>query len=291
MSENKALFKAIAKLVGEARVQIEEKFSRSLDAIDLDIDALQSITPEKGDQGEPGPTGEQGLQGEPGATGEKGDAGDQGHQGEQGIPGDTGQDGLTGPQGDKGDTGSDGIDRPLIQPVALKAGREYPKNTVGTHAGGLWVSSKHAVGDPEEDPHAWACILDGFNSLSMKHLDGQVFQLSLRQASGATLEHGLRLPIPMHKGVFEEDRIYYPGEIVTKGTAMWQAEEPTDHAPPGNGWTQILTAPRGRKGEKGTAGEDADQDVVDEMRATIKRMNELAVFFEDLRDGLIGDEG
>lgn len=294
MIDRNQMFKAVAKLVGEVRGQIEEKFSGAIDGMRKELEDLKARAPEKGEPGEKGAPGEPGERGEPGPQGDKGDTGEQGPAGATGEPGPQGDQGYpgeigpAGPQGEKGDPGQDGQDRPVIQPVTIKQGREYPKNTVGTHAGGLWVASKHAVGDPEEDPHAWECFLDGHHSLEVKHLEGRTFQMVQRLSSGATLDATFTAPIPLHKGVFTPGDHYVPGDIVTKGTAMFHATAPTDDPPPGNGWQQILTAPRGKQGKPGTDAEAPDA-LIRKMESMLKRGEQLVEFFDDLQDGLIGE--
>lgn len=290
MPDRQKLYPAIAKLVGEVRQQIEEKFSLSLAPIINDIHELKSRAPEKGEQG---PAGDPGERGEQGPAGEKGDTGDQGipgQNGEPGVPGEQGPQGEPGIAGEKGDPGEPGRDCPIMQPVPIKSGREYAKNTQGTYAGGLWVSSKHAIGDPSEDPHAWDCVIAGIASVNVKQVEGQVFGLTLRLSNGEKLEDTFRLPYPLHKGVYREGETYFPGEVITKGTAMWQAEQKTDHAPPGNGWKQILVAPRGKQGLAGKDGADAPTDDIEAIKAELKELRELRQFFEDLRDGLTGDD-
>jgi hypothetical protein len=64
------------------------------------------------------------------------------------------------------------------------------------------------------------------------------------------MESSFEIPFPVHKGIWESGE-YQCGDIVTKGHSFWQAIEDTSGEPPGNGWKQILTAPRGKQGEPG----------------------------------------
>lgn len=153
-----------------------------------------------------------------------------------------------------GAPGEPGQDRPLIEPVEIQGGTQYAKNTVGIYASGLWISTKQTVGNPAEDPHAWHCILDGWDDVAVKLDDDHQFRLQVRLASGRLVESVFEIPYPKHLGVWAEGTRYRPGEIVTKGAAMWQAIEATEKAPPGNGWQQILVAPRGARGKTGETG-------------------------------------
>lgn len=159
------------------------------------------------------------------------------------------KDGEKGEQGFQGDAGIDGLDQPLLEPVDI-TDKGYPKNTLGLHEGGLWISTKETVGSPESDPHAWSCILDSMTTMSIDLQEDHTFKLSVRMATGKLIESDLHIPYPEHKGIWEEGD-YKQGEIVTKGSSFWQAMEDTSGEPPGNGWKQILSAPRGKQGPAG----------------------------------------
>ena len=155
-----------------------------------------------------------------------------------------------GPAGEQGLPGTDGIDRPLLEPVKLRADKDYDKNTLGSHNGGLWISTKKAVGSPDDDPHAWHCVLDAMSSMSIDLQEDRTFKLSVRMATGNLIEDTLHIPYMEHKGIWNEGS-YAKGDVVTKGSHLWLAQEDTDGQPPGNGWQQILSAPRGKQGPPG----------------------------------------
>ena len=161
------------------------------------------------------------------------------------------KDGEQGPQGEQGNDGKDGINMPLLEPVALELTKDYPKNTLGTHNGGLWISTKDTLGSPDSDPHAWECILDAMTSLEVDLQEDHTFKLSVRMGTGKMIEDTFKIPYPEHLGIYEEGKDYKSGNIVTKGNSFFQAIEDTDQHPPGNGWQQILTAPRGKQGPAG----------------------------------------
>jgi len=160
------------------------------------------------------------------------------------------QDGEKGEKGEKGDPGEPGIDRPITEPVEIKDGANYAKGTTGAYGGGLWVSRKEAVGAPDEDPHAWTCILDGIASMTVELQDDRSYCQVVRMASGREIRSDFHIPFPDHRGIWEKGA-YKAGHIVTKGHSMWLAMEDTDGAPPGNGWQQILTSKQGKEGPPG----------------------------------------
>ena len=155
-----------------------------------------------------------------------------------------------GEQGFQGEPGIDGQDRPLLQPVQLRSDKDYEKNTLGTYENGLWISTKKAVGNPVDDPHSWECILDSINTMSIDLQDDKTFKLSVRMSTGKVIENTFQIPFPEHMGIWQKGE-YQKGNIVTKGSSMWLAQETTDGEPPGNGWQQILSAPRGKQGVAG----------------------------------------
>jgi len=158
------------------------------------------------------------------------------------------KDGEEGAQGEQGNDGADGLDRPLLEPVELVAQKDYPKSTIGTHDGGLWIATKQTVGSPADDPQAWHCMLNAMTTMSIDLMEDRKFKLSVRMSSGEVIDDTFDIPYPDHKGIWEEGS-YVKGDIVTKGHSMWLAQEDTEDQPPGNGWQQILTAPRGRDGK------------------------------------------
>ncbi len=156
------------------------------------------------------------------------------------------KDGEQGPQGVQGE---DGLDRPLLEPIEIQS-KGYPKSTVGTFENGLWIATKETVGDPSEDPQAWHCMLDAMSTMSIDLMEDRRFKLSVRMSSGELIDDTFDIPYPEHKGIWAEGE-YKKGDIVTKGSSMWLAQEDTAGQPPGNGWQQILTAPRGKQGPAG----------------------------------------
>ena len=156
-----------------------------------------------------------------------------------------------GEQGFQGEQGEPGQDRPLLEPVVLDDDKDYPKNVLGSFNNGLWISTKQAVGGPSNDPHAWHCVLDAMATMSIDLQADHTFKVSVRMATGQLIEDEFDIPYHEHRGIHEEGKSYSAGNWVTKGHSMWQAMEDTDKTPPGNGWKQILTAPRGKAGPAG----------------------------------------
>jgi hypothetical protein len=164
---------------------------------------------------------------------------------------DTIKDGEKGDKGEPGERGQDGLDRPLLEPVELKDDKDYEKSTLGTYNGSLWLSTKNAVGTPDDDPHAWHCVLDAMTSIDVDLCSPHEYQLTIKMGTGKILEQKFHIPYPEHMGIYDEEKSYKKGNIVTKGNSLWQAMEDTDGTPPGNGWQQILNAPRGKQGLPG----------------------------------------
>ena len=203
---------------------------------------------------------------------------------------DTIKDGEQGEQGEKGEAGTDGLDRPVLEPVHLKADKDYPKNTLGLYKGGLWISTKDALGYPQDDPHSWHCILDAMNTLSVDLQEDRNYKLSIETSAGNVIENNFHIPYPEHKGIWEEGE-YAKGDIVTKGHSMFHAIENTSGQPPGNGWQQILTAQRGRDGKsiigpQGVPGRNGlDAKLPDGFIEEVLELASQSKAFDDGRSG------
>ena len=138
--------------------------------------------------------------------------------------------------------GEPGQDMPLVRPVIIRESTEYPKNTQGIYANSLWISTKITQGNPAEDPDAWFCIIAGICEEKTEDIGHQKYRRTLRMGDGSVIESEWRHKAPMWVGHYEENKTYYPGEVVTKGNAQFTCLEETDQPPPKNGWLMSLTA-------------------------------------------------
>lgn len=78
--------------------------------------------------------------------------------------------------------------------------------------------------------------------------DGRTLEFSLTQ--GDTIHaFEIAFPFPIYQGVFEEERTYVPGDMVTWGGSMWHCDDPKGLKPgaPESGWT--LAVKVGRPGK------------------------------------------
>ena len=144
--------------------------------------------------------------------------------------------------------GEPGQDRPLVEPVVINDRSHYEKNTLGTWDNSLWIAKRKANGSPEDDPAAWHCVIAGMASIEVEPVDGQNVIFKTRLGDGRGFESPVKIPSIEYKGLWQEGEAYYPGQIVTKGTALWHCKEHTEHSPPGNGWEQALVSKRGPRG-------------------------------------------
>jgi hypothetical protein len=170
-----------------------------------------------------------------------------------------------GEPGKDGKDGIDGQDRPIVEPVFLTESKTYPKGTNGIHRNSLWVATRDANDNPDKDPSAWTCLLEGFDSVKCHYLGSQQFEIVVKGSNGTEHITEFMIPHPIHKGVWEEGT-YYPGHIVTKGAAMFQALKETAESPPGGAWEQILVAPRGGRGPSGKDGKDGKDATIDQKK-------------------------
>lgn len=79
--------------------------------------------------------------------------------------------------------------------------------------------------------------------------DGRTLEFSLKQGDIAyTFE--LLFPVPLYRGVYQNDAAYERGDVVTWAGSMWHCDKDTDDKPGGDDWT--LCVKRGRDGKAGS---------------------------------------
>lgn len=66
------------------------------------------------------------------------------------------------------------------------------------------------------------------------------------------------LPKIEHKGVYDPDKVYEPGDEVIKGDSTFRAKQRTASAPPGDHWQCIAKSKVGRRGDPGEPGKKGD---------------------------------
>jgi hypothetical protein len=213
--------------------------------------ALESRTVTHGKDGEPGP---QGPQGEPGTVGEVGPQGPKGDAGAAGEPGPQGPTGPAGPQGEWGEiglTGAPGRDGRDGQPGVPGAPGE--KGLDGSN-GRDGIDGKDGL---------------GFDDISVDHDGERTITIKFQQGDRVKA-FPFKLPIPIHRDLYDAAKSYETGDEVTWGGSCWRARGLAKNVEPGTGAPEskrlwILTSMRGRQGKAGIKGDMGDRGPRGEM--------------------------
>lgn len=184
----------------------------------------------KGMPGDVGPRGETGAQG---PTGPQGPAGDQGPEGPQGPTGDAGARGETGEQGPQGPAGDRGAQGDV--------GPKGERGEKGIDGIDLGLGDLEQVGtfDPET----------------------RTLTLTFRKGDSVRSVTFNRVPWPLYRGLFESEKAYEPGDVVTRGNALWIAQRQTSAMPglstdESRAWALCLKGRDGKQGPQGPPGKD-----------------------------------
>lgn len=240
---------------------IRNHVSELVDPITRRIEAIESMTPIKG---EPGAQGEKGAAGEKGEPGETGPQGERGKDGLDGAPGKDGVDGLPGKDGLDGLPGKDGLDgapgKDGLDGAAGKDGRdaddqaiyeqlksdmtEYHKNQFHS-----WVLEyeREANRRIEKFIESIPTPKDGKDGVSFDkwdfRFDGRDVVLSL-DGEDRRAKHDL----PLYRGVWR-DGDFEKGDFVSFGGSVWHCNKDTA-AKPGTNDDWTLAVKRGRDGAR-----------------------------------------
>ena len=273
--ERSALIKAVAEVVKE---HVAAALSQVLDR----IKALEERKPAEALQGEPGPQGERGEVGPAGKDaepvnvsdivaavlsqipqpqpGEKGEPGPQGEKGEQGIAG-KGERGEKGEPGEAGRNGIDGKDgRDALQIDILPAvdfSRSYPRGTFARFDGGLIRSFRDTIPGEHLEKSGWEVIVAGiaFADASMSE-DCRSVSLMVRRTGDELCEARVfTVPTLIYRGIFDPQKEYAQGDVVTWGGSAWHCRDKTMSAPNEKSESWKLMVKEGRKGKDGKDGE------------------------------------
>lgn len=273
--ERSALIKAVAEVVKE---HVAAALSQVLDR----IKALEERKPAEALQGEPGPQGERGEVGPAGKDaepvnvsdivaavlsqipqpqpGEKGEPGPQGEKGEQGIAG-KGERGEKGEPGEAGRNGIDGKDgRDALQIDILPAvdfSRSYPRGTFARFDGGIIRSFRDtAPGEGQLlEKAGWEVIVSGISSIGVSLSDDcRAISIAAKMTGLEGSVTAFDIPAMIYRGIFDPQKEYSQGDVVTWGGSAWHCQDKTTSAPNEKSEAWKLMVKEGRRGKDGPQG-------------------------------------
>jgi hypothetical protein len=221
------------------------------------IDGAKGGDGERGEQGSAGKDGRDGIDGKDSAPGRDGEPGQRGADGEAGKDGSPGRDGVDGKAGLAGTAGSDGKDgipgergadgkdgAPGADGKDGASGRDGVDGKDGAHgergADGKSLSIADITDWLEASFAKWALTVerrvfdaaekaiaampkpkDGLDGLRVENL--QLVGRTLQLKRDNQVLNSIELPIPVYRGVFDEDVEYDVHDMVTFGGAVWAA--------------------------------------------------------------------
>ena len=269
----------------EMAAQFEKQLSHAFDVIDARLSEIKD-----GEKGEPGPQGIPGLMGPWGDKGERGEPGEKGETGAMGLrgdPGEPGERGLIGLTGEKGEPGPQGIPgEPGLMGekgdpgLSLKGEKGEPgepglmgeKGEKGERGFGirrafinktdelviLWEHGDSQIVGPivGRDGVDGVPGKDGRDGLGIENMvweyDGER-ALTLKAMRGdVCVAKTIQMPIPIDRGVYNLEKIYAKGDMVSYAGSMWIAQKDEPEGKPdmsNGGWR--LCVKRGRDGRDG----------------------------------------
>jgi Collagen triple helix repeat (20 copies) len=191
--------------------------------------------------GRDGVDGKDGRDGIDGANGKDGEKGLDGKDGEKGLDGKDGRDGIDGQKGIDGANGIDGKDG---------------LNGVDGQKG---IDGK-----------------DGADGLSIEDInlefDGEkTFKFTFKRGD-AERSFDFKAPVPVYRDVYEAEKQYQAGDVVTWAGSMWVAKSDTNEKPgTGSGWR--LAVKSGRDGRNGKDGAKGERGIQGERGKDLTQMN------------------
>jgi len=154
------------------------------------------------------------------------------------------KDGSDGIHGVDGKDGRDGIDRPLIAPVVILQNEKVSKNTEVHHRGGLFVSTRKANGNPDQDPFGYQLAVNGVTDVEFKELTDREKQITIELTDGEKKDFVFSTHSPIFKGTFSKEATYEVGDIVIKDKkTLIKVDE--------DSWKMFVFAEKGEKGDTG----------------------------------------
>lgn len=168
-----------------------------------------------------------------------------------GADGTSGRDGERGLDGRDGVDGKDGRDRPVIETMLVRHGDKVDKNTLVSHAGGLFMTSRKANGSPEEDAAGYNCIVNGVADITFEQTELRKTEMRIELSDGLVIDHTIENHAPIFRGPFKKDVDYQINDIVIKDhKTLIKVSHEGDRQ-----WQMFVFPERGEKGEVGGTGE------------------------------------
>lgn len=150
---------------------------------------------------------------------------------------------------------------PLIK--KWREGKAYKAGDMVEYRGGTWQCRFDTDENPmmDSEDNGWSLRQNGIYKED-KRFDGErTVVLATEYTDGSKKEYSIKLPLPIHRGVWEAEKAYERGDEVAKDGSLWRSKVDGNKSEPGTSpdWTlSSLRGKTGKQGERGEPGEDAD---------------------------------
>ncbi len=233
-SQRKALQAEFDKKLA-AIVYSTEGLLNAVSAFDKRMSAVEERAPIPGPKGLDGRDGIDGKDGKDGIDGKNGIEGKEGPQGTEGpmgqrgesgiaIKGDPGLDGKDGRDGRDGKDGINGRDAAELEILSsIDLDRSYAPGTFAQYKGGLIRSLR------QTDPiygnlldAGWKIVLNGSEpEFTQAEEDPRQFFFKNTFTDGTIRIHSFRIPIMLYTDIWQRNKAYQRGDVVTYGGNGW----------------------------------------------------------------------
>lgn len=135
------------------------------------------------------------------------------------------------------------------QVSSFVVGIVYLAGSIVTHRGGTWQALDNTSSEPG-DSGLWRLLANGLTDIGgfMSEDDPRLLTLQHHLASGDTINLEVRLPCPIHRGLWRADAVpYQQGDEVAWNGSSWRAVRETTACPPGPDWLLVAQAARTRE--------------------------------------------
>ncbi|OUL98555.1 hypothetical protein [Variovorax sp. JS1663] len=152
-----------------------------------------------------------------------------------------------------GEHGRDALDIEILP--TINESRRYARGTYASHKGGIWRAMRSTEG-----MDGWECIVDGDADDEVElGVDLRTFTLRKIKSSGRVIEKSFKLPVVIHRGIYQADQQYEAGDAATWDGSTWIALQATKDKPGTNSEAWRLSTKRGRDGRDGNRGEKGER--------------------------------
>lgn len=117
-----------------------------------------------------------------------------------------------------------GKDARVLPPVPYEPDKRYEHGVWVAHKGGIWVAARNTDSEPSESSPAWDCVTPGIRDIkTVLQEDGRTIEVQYELSNGNVHLSSITLPIPVERGVYDPEFLYYKHDVITFDGSQWTA--------------------------------------------------------------------